>query len=118
VIIRPIRFILFGFSLLLLISSCKKINEATDLGAEIIPGVDGVNTFDTSLTGLQTYTSIFEAAKDSIRVIRSDDHILGNIFNDPLFGKTNAKIFLELKPDFYPFSFSNIHNKDSMQIDS
>lgn len=115
--IRLFRFVLFSFSLLLLISSCKKINEATDLGDEIIPGVDGVNTFDTSLL-VETYDTIFDPLKDSIRVGRGNDHILGHISNDPFFGKTNAKIFLELKPETYPWNFSGVHNKDSLYIDS
>jgi len=117
VTIKPIRFLLFSFSLLFLISSCKKINEATDLGDDIIPGVDGVNTFDTSLK-VAAYNSIFDPLKDSIRVGRNNDHILGNIVNDPLFGKTNAKIFLELKPELYRWNFSGIYNKDSLEIDS
>ena len=115
--IRLFRFILFSFSLLLIISSCKKINEATDLGDEIIPGVDGVNTFDTTFH-VETYDTIFDPLKDSIRVLRNYDHILGNIISDPFFGKTNAKIFLELKPAFYKWNFSGVYKKDSLYIDS
>jgi hypothetical protein len=118
VTIRPIRFLLICFSVILIISSCKKINEATDLGDDIIPGVDGVNTFDTTML-VETYNSIFDPLKDSVRVGRNNDHILGNITNDPFFGKTNAKIFLELKPEFYKWNFSGIYNKDSLnEIDS
>jgi len=117
VTIRRIRFILFCFSLLLIISSCKKINEATDLGDDVIPGVDGVNTFDTTLFDLHTYNSIFEADKDSVRVGSSNDQILGNISSDPLFGTTNAKMFVEFKPEFYPWSFSQVYD-DSLYIDS
>ena len=115
--IRLFRIILFIFSFLLVISSCKKINEATDLGGDIIPGVDGVHTFDTSLT-VETYDTIFDPLKDSIRVGRSNDHILGNISSDPFFGKTNAKIFLELKPAFYNWNFSGIYDPDSLFLDS
>ena len=115
--IRLSRFILFSFSLLLVISSCRKINEATDLGDEIIPGVDGVHTFDTILT-VETYDTIFHPLKDSVRVGRGNDHILGNITNDPFFGKTNARIFLELKPEFYRWNFSGIYKKDSLFLDS
>jgi Domain of unknown function (DUF4270) len=118
VTIRPIRFILFCFSFLLLISSCKKLNEATDLGDDVIPGVDGVNTFDTTLNDLQTFNSIFDPLKDSIRVGRNNDQIIGNILNDPLFGKTNAKLFVELKPEFYPWNFSGVYKRDSLYIDS
>ena len=115
--IRLSRFLLFCFSLLLIVSSCKKINEATDLGDEIIPGVDGVNTFDTTLS-VETYDTIFHPLKDSIRVGRNNDHILGNIISDPFFGKTNAKIFLELKPEFFPWNFSGVYKPDSLYIDS
>ena len=115
--IRLSRFILFSFSLLLVVSSCRKINEATDLGDEIIPGVDGVNTFDTTLF-VETYDTIFNPTKDSIRVGRTEHHILGNIVSDPFFGKTNAKIFLELKPEFYRWNFSGVYSKDSLYIDS
>ena len=90
--IRLSRFILFSFSLLLIISSCKKINEATDLGDEIIPGVDGVNTFDTTLF-VETYDTIFDPLKDSVRVGRTNDHILGHITNDPFFWKNKCKNF-------------------------
>lgn len=115
--IRPIRFLLFCFSLLLIVSSCKKINEATDLGDDIIPGVDGVNTFDTSLT-VEIYDSIFSPEKDSVRVTATDDHILGNIIMDPIFGKTNAKIFFQVRPENFPWGFSGIYNKDSLHLDS
>ena len=116
--IRSIRFILFCFSLLFIVSSCKKINETTDIGGNVIPGVDGVTTFDTTLTSLQTFNHIFEATKDSAIVGLTNNQILGNISNDPLFGKTNAKMFLQLKPELYPWSFSGVYNKDSLYIDS
>jgi hypothetical protein len=118
VTIRSIRFILFCFSLLFIVSSCKKLNEASEIGGDVIPGADGVNTFDTSLTSLQAYNHIFEANKDSAIVGLVNDQILGNISNDPLFGKTNAKMFLQLKPEVYPWSFSGVYNKDSLYIDS
>lgn len=115
--IRILRLILLCSSFLFFLFSCSKINEATDLGDDIIPGVDGVHTFDTTLT-VETYDSIFDPLKDSVRVNRTADHILGNIVSDPFFGKTNAKIFLEMKPEFYPWNFSGVYNKDSLKIDS
>ncbi len=116
--IRPIRFILFCFSLLFIVSSCRKLNEASEIGGNVIPGADGVNTFDTTLTSLLAFNHIFDPLKDSIRVGLVNDQILGNISNDPLFGKTNAKLFVQLKPESYPWSFSGIYNKDSLYIDS
>ena len=115
--IRPIRFILFCLSLLFIVSSCKRINEATDLGEDLLPGIDGVHTFDTTLTSLQTYNHITDPLKDSIRIRFTEDQILGNISGDPLFGQTNAKMFLQLKPETYPWSFSEVYD-DSLYIDS
>jgi hypothetical protein len=115
VTIRIFRSILLCSSFLFLLFSCSKINEATDLGDDIIPGVDGVHTFDTTLT-VETYDSIFDPLQDSVRVNRTADHILGNIVSDPFFGKTNAKIFLEMKPSFYRWNFSGVD--DSLYIDS
>jgi len=116
VTIRPIRFILFCLSLIIIISSCKRINEATDLGGNVIPGADGVNTFDTTLTSLETYNNIYTNDNDSVKVFRFDDQIIGNIVDDPIFGKTNAKLFLELKPDVYPWTFSGIYKPDSLTV--
>ena len=116
--IRSTRFILFCFSLFFITTSCKRLNEATEIGANVIPGADGVNTFDTTLTSVQAYNHIFDPLKDSVRIGLVNDQILGNISNDPLFGKTNAKMFLQLKPELYPWSFSGIYNKDSLHIDS
>ena len=94
----------------IIISSCKKLNESTELGDDVIPGVDGVNTFDTTLT-VETYDSIFAPTRDSIRVTNGDDHILGNILLDPIFGKTNAKMFFQMRPESFPWIFPG---KDSL----
>jgi hypothetical protein len=117
VTIRQFRFILFSFSLLLLITSCKKLNEATDLGDDILPGVDGVNTFDTTLT-VEAYNSIFNPAKDSVYIGAASDHILGSVTNDPFFGKTAATIYLQLKPEVYPYTFVSGVKTDSLYVDS
>lgn len=113
--IRQFRFILFSVSLLLIIASCKKLNDATDLGDDILPGVDGVNTFDTTLT-VEAYNSIFDPLKDSVYTGRASDHIFGSITNDPFFGKTDASIFLQLKPITSPWTFNGV--LDSLYIDS
>ena len=115
--IRQFRFIFFSFSLILLIAYCKKLNEATDLGDDILPGVDGVNTFDTTLT-VEAYNSIFDPAKDSVYIGAGSDHILGSITNDPFFGRTTATIFLQFKPEVYPYTFVSGVKKDSLYIDS
>ena len=107
-----VLLLLFSF---LIFSSCKRINESTSLGDDVIPGVDGVTTFDTTLE-VEAYNGLFTGITDSLGIGRNDLHLLGNIQNDPLFGKTNAKLFLELKPPYYKFTFAN--KPDSLHLDS
>ena len=105
---KPIFVVL---SVLLVFFSCTKI-ETTDIGNGLIPSVDGVNIKDTFF---DVITNTF--VDDNIaRVYKADDHLIGVITNDPLFGKTTASAFFELKPTNYPFSFSG--NKDSIIVDS
>ena len=106
----PILFITFFF-----LSSCRKINEPTELGNDLIPAVDNITTFDTTLS-VETYNDLFSILNDSTRSTSANEHFLGEITNDPLFGKTEASLFLELKPNVYPFTFAA--PKDSLNIDS
>jgi hypothetical protein len=43
-------FIAIAASVTVLFSACRKINEATELGGGLIPPVDNITTFDTSIT--------------------------------------------------------------------
>lgn len=95
--------------------SCKKINEATTLGGDLIPVVDNVNTFDTTLDVL-AYNDVFTNINDSSSSAYTDVQYLGQITNDPLFGKTDARMFLQLKPGFYKHAFLN--RPDSLELDS
>lgn len=99
----------------IILYSCKKINESTELGGDLIPPVDNITTFDTTLN-IEAYTDTFSLANDSTTLNSSQEHFLGQITNDPLFGKTNAKIFLELKPASFKFNF--LSRPDSLHIDS
>jgi len=92
----------------LLFSACTKI-VTTELGGDLIPPVDGVNTKEMYLD-----VASINAADTITRIGLSLDHALGYV-NDPLFGKTTASINVQLKPSFplvWPAS------KDSMYIDS
>lgn len=95
-------------------TACKRINAFTDIGSGLIPAVDNINTFDTTLE-VEVYNEIFSAAQDSIRINSTDIHFLGHIQNDPFFGKTDAKIYLQLKPAFFPHAFARA---DSLTLDS
>jgi hypothetical protein len=97
--------------LLSLYSSCTKI-QTTDVGSGLIPTIDGVNTKDTTLD-LITTTFL----EDQItRVYKGDEHVIGTISNDPIFGKTTASAFFELKPSFFNYFFSG--KKNEIRADS
>ena len=108
-------FIAIVTTVAILFSACKKINESTDLGGGLIPPVDNITTFDT-LIEVHAFNDTFGLSNDSQYLARSEEHFLGLINNDPFFGKTDARLFLELKPSIYgayPFL-----RKDSVKIDS
>ena len=83
--------------------NCTKI-DTTELGGDLLPAVDNVLTFaDTLLID----ASREPLADDTFKINRSEPHLLGNVNNDPIFGKTRADIFVQLKPSFFPFYFGN-----------
>lgn len=99
----------------ILLFSCRKINEASELGGNLIPPVDNITTFDTTLE-VQAFNDTFSILTDSTLSLPDYEHFLGIISNDPFFGKTDARLFLELKPSFYKYTFLN--KPDSLHIDS
>ncbi len=108
-------FVFVLVSSITLLISCKKINESTTLGSDLIPVVDNINTFDTTLDVL-AYNDIFNNSNDSSASSYTEVQYLGQITNDPLFGSTDARMFLQLKPGFYKHSFLN--RPDSLELDS
>ncbi len=108
---RVRNFIVLSFSFLAFLSSCTRI-ASTELGGGLIPDIDGVITKDTVL---EIITDSFDDT-DTSRVYKIDNHVFGNITNDPIFGKTRASLFLEMTPQSYPFYVAG--NKDSLKIDS
>jgi len=92
-----------AIAVLFTVFSCTKI-DTTTIGSGLIPPVDGVTTLDISLDVLTD--NFLDPLSDSLRVYKTDDHVIGIINNDPLFGKTTAQTYFELKPATYKFSFS------------
>ena len=107
--LRSIAILLVSF--LLVTTSCTRITN-TEIGSGLIPAVDGVNTFDTTM---QVITDSFEET-DTTRIYKQDVHSLGTIFNDPIFGRTSASLNFELLPQFFPFAIPG--TKDSIRADS
>ena len=92
---------------------CTKI-DTTKLGQDLIPTVDNIHTFDTTLNVI---AANFDDPNTCDSIVASDLHALGIISNDPLFGKTSANIYMELKPSVFPFAFPD-HDTDSLFLDS
>lgn len=84
------------------VTSCTKI-EKTTMGGDLIPAVDNVTTFDT----IMEVVSNNYIPEDSTRLNASNDHMVGGISDDPLFGTTRSTMFFELKPPNYPFLFES-----------
>lgn len=78
--------------------NCTKL-DTTDIGSDLLPAVDNVNTFADTIPITSTQ-GVF--LPDSTYILRTDDHAFG-VNNDPVFGQTNASIAFQLKPGFYPF---------------
>ncbi len=96
-------FLVIFIGIVIINWSCTKL-DTTDLGSELLPIVDNVNTFaDTFFINAQQ-----KEFEDTTFVLNSDDHALGNISNDPLFGKTTANVYLQLKPTIFPYTFGNL----------
>jgi hypothetical protein len=94
-----------------LLGSCSKI-DTTDLGNELIPAADNVNTFETVLDVI-TDNQLFS---DTTRMLDDEAHAIGIIDNDPEFGKTEAFTYASFTPQAYrayPFV-----KRDSVIIDS
>lgn len=90
-------------TIVVLIESCTKI-RTTELGGGLIPAVDNVTVFDTTL---ELITTAFELP-DSTRQGRDADHLFG-ILEDPFFGTTQAEMYVQLHPTLfgsYPFGSS------------
>lgn len=104
-------FFLSAFFLIGLVS-CKKINEATELGGDLVPAVDNVHTFEVALnatTNNLLYT-------DSTRVAYNDFVAAGDLV-DPEFGKTHANFEFNIIPStlgVYPFGQANGRVIDSV----
>lgn len=87
---------LLSLIFIVLFFSCTKINEATELGDELIPAVDNVNTFDTTLEVQAAYFPF----DDSSRHLINESMALGRI-NDPAFGTTTADMYFNLSSLVY-----------------
>ena len=99
-------FLTFSLSL----QSCRKINEATELGGDLIPAVDHINTFETFLD-VETDNSIWNGSTN----VQLNDNVALGALNDPEFGSTKADVYFNYGPALYGTSNFPFYNKDSIQ---
>ena len=102
----------------LILASCTKV-KSTDIGVELLPAIDNITTFDTSLEVVSVNRLFGDSAIPLVGKdfqARAMEHVLGAISDDPLFGTATASIFMEMRPPFYPYFFENV--KDSLYLDS
>jgi hypothetical protein len=112
-VIKNIRiFLVFIFFSLAFFISCTKINEATELGGDLVPAVDNINTFESFLA---TQTDVRLAA-DTGSADFNDDIAIGT-FNDPEFGTTTAHGYFSFGRTIYG-TYPFIAKKDSVTVDS
>jgi hypothetical protein len=101
-----------------LLTSCKKINEATNLGSDLIPPVDNINTFDTTLS-VEAVNLLFPESQDT--TTSGVLEYLGLINNDPLFGRSEGRLYFDLMPatNFrkpFPFVKDSLISLDSVVL--
>ena len=93
--------------------SCTKI-DTTNLGQNLIPVVDNIHTFDTTLSVIAN--NFDSVQKDCAKVYPDGLFALGSIRNDPYFGTTRGTIFTTLEPPYFPFSFPANSTLDSVVL--
>lgn len=107
------------FALIIIGVGCTKI-KSTNIGVDLIPAVDNINTFDTILP-VETETFIIPESEYPRLSLSNTGGIptliAGQVNNDPQFGKTTGSMFFYYSPNLYPFAFETT-NKDSLYLDS
>ncbi len=111
------KFLLFSIGLgtlaVILNTQCTKITP-TDIGTDLLPAVDNIQTFEASL---RVYADNY-LTNDSSRINYSEDHALGIIADDPEFGRTEGQVYFAVVPtsaDRNPFiNLDSIVGMDSV----
>ena len=106
-----VKLIYAFFLVSLIVYGCTKL-DTTQLGGDLIPDVDNINTFADTLDIISTQGAFEGLYKDSTKLSLTEEYVIGNI-NDPLMGSTNAKLFLQMKPPFYPY-YIGVQAKDTI----
>jgi hypothetical protein len=82
-------------------SNCTKI-DTSRVGAGLIPEVDNVHTFDTTIYDIISIN--YDSTKACDTLSKSGDKVFGST-SDLLFGTTTANLFFQAKPSSFPFKY-------------
>ncbi|MFT3980719.1 MAG: hypothetical protein QM687_09645 [Ferruginibacter sp.] len=105
---------IIGYVLLIIVNwGCTKL-DTTKLGSDLIPAVDNVYTFSDTFPVITTQ-GIFN---DTFKINKTMNNVLGAIDDDHLIGATNANIYFQVKPGFFPFYFGNAGDTILPTVDS
>lgn len=104
--------LIFSLSIIF-VWGCTKL-DTTNLGGDLIPEVDNINTFADTLD-IITGTGVFN---DTTKLSLTEEYALGKIYNDPLMGGTEANLYLQLKPPYYPYNIRKASNDTLVKADS
>ena len=96
----------------LIFNSCKKVNESTELGGDLIPPIDNINTFEVALE-TETNNSLLT---DTTLLLYGDRVAVGNM-TDPEFGKTEAATYFTMSSGVYG-KYPFISKEAALTIDS
>lgn len=112
---RIVSFALSGFLIIVLFNwSCTKL-DTTDIGADLLPAVDNINTFADTFA-INTTQGVFTDTTKLTVANTAENYVFGKT-TDPLMGETDATLYLQLKPSFYPF-YMGTPNDTILNIDS
>lgn len=100
-------FALLTLGFVVFLASCTKLNSPTELGGELLPAVDNVNTFDTTLDLSASYHPFLDSSKH----LFGEAMALGQL-TDPEFGNTMADMYFNLSAPTE--GVSPFFNKDSV----
>lgn len=99
---RLLLAVIFAVTLFIILGiGCTKL-DTTTLGSDLVT-VDNINTFADSLD----ISSNQLLLSDSTIIQKNDNHVVGIITTDPLFGRTESAIYVQFKPTFYPYYFGS-----------
>lgn len=97
-------------------SGCTRL-DTSNIGGDLIPEVDNINTFADTLDVISSQGVFDGIYKDSTKLSYTEEYVVGRL-NDPLLGTTQASLYLQFKPNFYPYTIGKLAKDTIVSADS